>query len=163
MIPNESWRRIVISWNNARPQIYRHLADRCSGWRKNSVIEGYLWLVAKLANADPAVGCGKVERVKEDSVDYIDALFADLMGVAVSYFVDVYFPPGLPIDRDEIEDELSEIAGLEVVGAGAGETGSNLDLEISSGVSADDALQQVSEVLERLGVAGGVRISVSEE
>ncbi|GID64219.1 hypothetical protein Acy02nite_21000 [Actinoplanes cyaneus] len=78
------------------------------------------------------------------------------------YFVDVYFPPGLPVDRDEIEDELSELDGFEVVGAGTGESGSNLDLEVSSDLAADDAVRQVTEVLERLGVAAGARINVSD-
>ncbi|MEU4560506.1 hypothetical protein AB0F72_19180 [Actinoplanes sp. NPDC023936] len=78
------------------------------------------------------------------------------------YFVDVYFPPGLPVDRDEIEDELSELDGFEVVGAGTGESGSNLDLEVSSDLAADDAVRQVTEILERLGVAAGARINVSD-
>jgi hypothetical protein len=79
----------------------------------------------------------------------------------MSYFVDVYFPPGLSIDRDEIEEELIELDGFEVVGAGSGETGSNIDLEVSSEVSADEAIRQVTDVLERLGVAAGARINMS--
>ncbi|GAA2881058.1 hypothetical protein GCM10010443_50230 [Actinoplanes cyaneus] len=82
--------------------------------------------------------------------------------MTMPYFVDVYFPPGLPVDRDEIEDELSELDGFEVVGAGTGESGSNLDLEVSSDLAADDAVRQVTEVLERLGVAAGARINVSD-
>ncbi|MFF0373741.1 hypothetical protein [Actinoplanes missouriensis] len=78
------------------------------------------------------------------------------------YFVDVYFPPGLPVDRDEIEDELSELDGFEVVGAGTGESGSNLDLEVSSDLASGDAVRQVTEILERLGVAPGARINVSD-
>ncbi|MEU8241050.1 hypothetical protein AB0C07_22630 [Actinoplanes missouriensis] len=78
------------------------------------------------------------------------------------YVVDVYFPPGLPVDRDEIEDELSELDGFEVVGAGTGESGSNLDLEVSSDLAAGDAVRQVTEILERLGVADRARINVSD-
>ncbi|BAL87868.1 hypothetical protein AMIS_26480 [Actinoplanes missouriensis 431] len=82
--------------------------------------------------------------------------------MTMPYFVDVYFPPGLPVDRDEIEDELSELDGFEVVGAGTGESGSNLDLEVSSDLASGDAVRQVTEILERLGVAPGARINVSD-
>ncbi|XVU21483.1 hypothetical protein ACQPZJ_29945 [Actinoplanes sp. CA-054009] len=77
-----------------------------------------------------------------------------------SYNIDLYFPPGLPVDRDEIEEELSEVDGFEVVGAGSGESGSNLDLEVAVGKPVDEALRQVREVLGRLGVTGA-RIAVT--
>ena len=40
-------------------------------------------------------------------------------------FIDIYFPPGLTIDRDEIQVELERQLGSrgEVVGAGTGEAG----------------------------------------
>ena len=79
------------------------------------------------------------------------------------YFIDLYFPPGLEVDRDEIEEELGELDGIDVVGAGSGEEGSNLDLEISTEVSPDDAVRQVTETLERLGVAAGARMKVSND
>lgn len=42
----------------------------------------------------------------------------------------IYFPPGMSVPRDEIEDALQECWGErgEVTGGGAGVEGSNLDL-----------------------------------
>jgi len=47
-------------------------------------------------------------------------------------FVDLYFPPELPVERDEVQAAIEADLGsvVQVVGAGVGEAGSNLDLEI---------------------------------
>lgn len=79
-------------------------------------------------------------------------------------FVDLYFPPGLLLDRDEIHEaiEASPQGDAEVVGAGTGVSGSNLDLELMPTIDLIHALRQLEEVLSRLRVPDGTLIVTSE-
>ncbi|MEV0807807.1 hypothetical protein [Micromonospora sp. NPDC050200] len=77
-------------------------------------------------------------------------------------FIDVYLPPGLPVDRDEIEEEFEELDGFEVVGAGVGEEGANIDLEIDPSVPREAALREVVRILDNLGVADRTRLRLSD-
>jgi hypothetical protein len=69
-------------------------------------------------------------------------------------FIDVYFTERLPadIEMDDMEDAFAEL-GFEVVGAGGGDLGSNIDLEVTSSTPRDDALRMVARILSELDVA----------
>jgi hypothetical protein len=77
-------------------------------------------------------------------------------------FVDLYFPLGLEMDRDEIQDaierEMDE--AVEVVGAGVGTTGSHIDLEVRGSI--DQVVNRLAGTLRRLGVPESTRIVVSD-
>lgn len=77
-------------------------------------------------------------------------------------FIDIYFSGRLPLDRDEIEEAFAEVTEFEIVGAGSGEAGSNLDLEVGSAVDRADALRIVAEVLHQLGVAEISHVRISD-
>lgn len=84
----------------------------------------------------------------------------------MNFYLDVYFPPGLTVDRDEIEERIGALECFEAVGGGAGHAGSNLDFLVRTGdtdTTADAAVRRVTEVLEALGAAGGARINVTTE
>jgi hypothetical protein len=70
-------------------------------------------------------------------------------------FIDVYFTEHLPpdIEMDDVEDAFAELDGFEVVGAGGGDLGSNIDLEVTSSTPRDDALRMVARILSELDVA----------
>jgi hypothetical protein len=59
-------------------------------------------------------------------------------------FIDVYLPPRLPIDRDDVEDALAVIDGLDVVGAGLGESGQNIDLEVDETSAPEAVLRMIA-------------------
>lgn len=65
----------------------------------------------------------------------------------------MYFSPRLTLARDVIEDALNEALGRrgEVTGAGAGERGSNIDIEIFDDGDVD-ATAVVRETLKSLDV-----------
>ncbi len=75
----------------------------------------------------------------------------------------IYFPQPLGIPRDEIEDLLQEYLGQngEVTGAGAGETGSNVDLEVFG--NAHDHVQPIKGLLRQAGVPAGTVIVVEDQ
>lgn len=75
----------------------------------------------------------------------------------------IYFPPQLGIPRDEIEDLLEEHLGQngEVTGSGAGQTGSNLDLEIFG--NAHDHVERIKGLLRQAGVPAGTVIVVEDQ
>jgi len=79
-------------------------------------------------------------------------------------FIDIYFPPGLTIDRDEIQVELERQLGSrgEVVGAGTGEAGSNLDLEIFDVADRTAVLDLITSALADLGVPPETIIATSD-
>jgi hypothetical protein len=79
-------------------------------------------------------------------------------------FVDLYFPPNLPIERDQIQLAIEGDLGTtaEVVGAGSGAAGSNLDLEISETANLRSLLTALAVTLTRLGVPDETLIQVSE-
>jgi hypothetical protein len=75
-------------------------------------------------------------------------------------FVEIHFPHSLEVDRDEIEDDLEDALGDdgEVVGAGTGEAGSNLDVEVGPTVGRDDALRVIARVVHGLAPDSGARM-----
>lgn len=77
-------------------------------------------------------------------------------------FVDLYFGIGLTVDRDEIQAAIEEDLGaqVDVVGAGTGAAGSNLDLGISEDV--DLALATLARTLTRLGVPEDALVAISD-
>ncbi|GGM10344.1 hypothetical protein [Micromonospora yangpuensis] len=77
-------------------------------------------------------------------------------------FIEINFTSGLPVDRDDIEDALQELDAFEVVGAGVGELGTNLDVEVVLPISRDEALKLVAELLHRFGVATMACLQVSD-
>jgi hypothetical protein len=79
-------------------------------------------------------------------------------------FVDLYFPPGLDFDRDEIQQAIEAALGadVEVVGAGVGREGSNLDLALSEEVDRTVALQAIERTLTRLGIPDATLIQISD-
>jgi hypothetical protein len=64
----------------------------------------------------------------------------------------IYFPLGLEIPRDEIEDAIQDCLGErgEVTGGGAGARGSNLDLELFE--EEEGLIEEIKLTLRRLGV-----------
>ncbi len=77
-------------------------------------------------------------------------------------YVDVYFSGPLPVDRDEVEDAFADVEGFDVVGAGTGDTGANIDLEVDENVSREDALRTVARVLEDLDLIELSSLRVSD-
>ncbi|MER5458358.1 hypothetical protein ABT008_26670 [Micromonospora sp. NPDC002389] len=73
-------------------------------------------------------------------------------------FVEIIFS-GLPIDRDDLEDALTAEFALdgEVTGAGTGEHGGNLDLEIAESADRTAALERLQKVFVELGIENHVR------
>jgi hypothetical protein len=78
-------------------------------------------------------------------------------------FIDIYLT-SLPheVDRDDIEDELQEVDGFDVVGAGVGEDFVNLDVEVDDAVPRERAVTAVAEVLRRLGSHAGAYLRLSD-
>jgi hypothetical protein len=79
-------------------------------------------------------------------------------------FIDIYFPPHLPIDRDLIQEELEQQLGLrgEVVGAGGSDAGSNLDLEVFEPVDRRSVIAAIVSTLDRLGVPDETILALSD-
>jgi hypothetical protein len=78
-------------------------------------------------------------------------------------FIDIYLAP-LPagLDRDDIEDELQEVDGFDVVGAGVGADSVNLDVEVDDAVPREWALTTVARILRNLGAHAGAHVRVSD-
>ena len=76
-------------------------------------------------------------------------------------FIDIYFTQELPVDRDDLEDALAALDGFAVVGAGSGENGSNIDLEVEDSILEADAVRSVNGVLRRFDVDRGVRLRLT--
>ncbi|MEV6103881.1 hypothetical protein AB0M28_04075 [Streptomyces sp. NPDC051940] len=66
----------------------------------------------------------------------------------------------IPVDRDDIEDGLTEVfeGTGEVVGAGTGEHFSHLDLEVDPSLDRTDVLNRVFSLLAALGAGDSVRV-----
>jgi hypothetical protein len=77
-------------------------------------------------------------------------------------YIDVYFAGQLPVDRDDVEDALASLDGFEVVGAGGGEAGSNIDLEVDDTVDRDSALRAIGQLLRELEIADMSHVRVSD-
>lgn len=79
-------------------------------------------------------------------------------------YIDLYFPLGLLVDRDEIQEALeTSLSGvIAVVGAGSGTAGSNLDLEVLPGADRDNTLRMITDVLITLGVPGETVVALSD-
>jgi hypothetical protein len=54
-------------------------------------------------------------------------------------------PPN--VEMDDVEDAFAELDGFEVVGAGGGDLGSNIDLEVTASIPRADALREVAASL----------------
>lgn len=75
----------------------------------------------------------------------------------------IYFPPGLEVPRDEIEDAIEACLGArgEVTGGGGGTQGSNVDIELfqpDKGIVAE-----IRRTLRELGVPAATRLVVDGE
>lgn len=79
-------------------------------------------------------------------------------------FVDLYFPRELQLDRDEIQERLEAVleGRGEVVGAGTGPAGTNLDLEIADATDGAAALAAIIETLASIGVPSDTVVAVSD-
>jgi hypothetical protein len=75
-------------------------------------------------------------------------------------FMEIRFDRPLPVDRDDVEDELNEaLAGVgEVSGAGSGAFGAHLDVDIDPAAARDGVVALVRGVLMGLGLSGLARI-----
>lgn len=75
-------------------------------------------------------------------------------------FMEIRFDRPLPVDRDDVEDELNDaLAGIgEVSGAGSGAFGAYLDVDIDPAAAQDEVVGRVLGVLNGLGLAGLARI-----
>jgi hypothetical protein len=72
---------------------------------------------------------------------------------SMSLFAELLLPVGLKVDRDDVEDSVSEEFQdvVEVTGAGTGDYGANLDLEFSS-TDQSDVVSRLREVLRSLDI-----------
>jgi hypothetical protein len=75
-------------------------------------------------------------------------------------FMEIRFDRPLPIDRDDVEDEVNEaLTGIgEVSGAGSGAFGAHLDVDVDPAAAHDEVVRRVLEVLVGLGLTGMARI-----
>ena len=75
-------------------------------------------------------------------------------------FLDIYFRPEERVARDDVEAALEERLppGCEVVGAGVGQTGSNIDLELPD----RQPVAVVVEVLRSIGVRPDTILAFSD-
>ena len=75
-------------------------------------------------------------------------------------FMEIRFDRPLPIDRDDVEDEVNEaLTGIgEVSGAGSGAFGAHLDVDIEPTAARDEVVRRVLGVLVGLGLTGMARI-----
>ena len=81
-------------------------------------------------------------------------------------FAELYLPPELPVDRDEVEDAVAELFGedVECVGAGMSDLGSNLDFEFKTRRAPDALAAALRPVLHGLNVVGGrIRVEGHED
>lgn len=79
-------------------------------------------------------------------------------------FAEIVFSGGLPgaLDRDDIEEALTEALGAdgEVTGAGVGVQTCNLDVESAGPVDAGTFLRTIAETLVNLGVGEIARLNL---
>jgi hypothetical protein len=77
----------------------------------------------------------------------------------------LYFPPGLTLARDQLEDEIQTFLGErgEVTGNGSGAAGSNVDIAIADDADVDAIVHGLSELLRSLGLPPGTRLSRPKE
>jgi hypothetical protein len=75
-------------------------------------------------------------------------------------FVEIWLDGPIPVDRDDVEDSLNDnLSGVgEVVGAGTGEFGSNLDVEVEQGASKKFVLDRIFAVLTELRIGDSARV-----
>lgn len=80
-------------------------------------------------------------------------------------FAMVAFQGPLNVERAEVEDELeTAFLGIgEVTGAGVGQTGSHLDLDVDEAVPADDIRLRIIAVLTALQVSIRAKIVVGSQ
>jgi hypothetical protein len=75
-------------------------------------------------------------------------------------FVEIRFDGSLQVDRDDIEESLNDhLEGVgEVTGAGSGEFGSHLDVEVAEEFPRDDVLGRIFAALRELEVGDVARV-----
>lgn len=75
-------------------------------------------------------------------------------------FIEIVIDGPIPVDRDDVEDALSDaLDGIgEVTGAGTGGFGSNLDLEVDPGADRNEVLQRVFATLRGLDLGDSARV-----
>ena len=69
-------------------------------------------------------------------------------------FVEIRFDGEIPVDRDDVEDAVNEaLSGVgEVTGAGVGQYGSHLDVEVDESAPREQVLAGVMSALVDLGL-----------
>ncbi len=77
-------------------------------------------------------------------------------------YIDIYFTTEFPVDRDDVEDAPNELGGFEVVGAGVGVSGSNLDVEVDDPVPRAQAIESVVTVLRQYKSDRGTYLRLSD-
>lgn len=75
-------------------------------------------------------------------------------------FVEIWLDGPISVDRDDVEDALNEaLEGIgEVTGAGSGEAGSNLDVEVDESFPRELVLGKIFLVLNELEIGDSVRV-----
>lgn len=75
-------------------------------------------------------------------------------------FVEIWLDGPIPVDRDDVEDALDvALTGIgEVTGAGTGQGGSNLDVEVDEDVAKNVVLDRIFTVMRDLGVGDSARV-----
>jgi hypothetical protein len=75
-------------------------------------------------------------------------------------FVEVLIDGAIEVDRDDVEDALSDaLDGVgEVTGAGTSDVGSNLDVEVEPSAERSEVLGRIFEAVEQLGLGDAVRV-----
>jgi hypothetical protein len=75
-------------------------------------------------------------------------------------FVEIRFDAPIPVDRDDVEDEINDVlSGIgEVTGAGVGEFGAHLDVDLNEEHPEADVLGKIFGVMNELGISDAVRV-----
>ncbi|MFE7753418.1 hypothetical protein [Streptomyces sp. NPDC057428] len=75
-------------------------------------------------------------------------------------FVEIRFDGTFLVDRDDVEEGLNEsLKGIgEVTGAGSGEFGAHLDVEVGDDFPKNDVLDKVFAVLKNLEIGDAARV-----
>ena len=76
-------------------------------------------------------------------------------------FLEIIIDRAMDLDRDDVEDAVTEaFAGIgATTGAGTGEDSSSLDLELDEDRPDDEVLERVFQVIEGLGVGDAIYLS----
>jgi hypothetical protein len=69
-------------------------------------------------------------------------------------YVDVYIPAPMSLERQDVEDAITDVLGErgEIVGAGSGPSMVNVDIEIFDTAQSGNLLKEIAETLHWLGL-----------